>query len=153
MYSCVRVACLTDGWFQDAVNLAARLEGLGKFYKQYVVLSEATWHEPGVREAFCARCLDAVAVVGKRDTTLIFSILARRMEATANDLLIETWSRDMIMAYRAGSLDACWRALDKLDCLLPDDYTLSLMRERVKIMRDAGGVPPNWTGVVSMTSK
>ncbi len=43
--------------------------------------------------------------------------------------------------------------LDKLDCLLPGDYALGLMRERVKILRDAGGVPPNWTGVVLMTAK
>ncbi len=82
-----------------------------------------------------------MAVVGKREGTLIFTILSRRADATPTELAIEKHSRDMVYFYRAGELDASWRAVELLDILLPGDFAHGLVRERIRKLRADGGVP------------
>ncbi|MDR0554314.1 MAG: adenylate/guanylate cyclase domain-containing protein [Treponema sp.] len=57
----------------DAVNLAARLEGVNKQYGTWILTSEDTFKETGGR--VLARKLDRVRVVGKNDPTRIYEIL------------------------------------------------------------------------------
>ncbi|SDT95515.1 adenylate cyclase [Verrucomicrobium sp. GAS474] len=59
----------------DGVNLASRLESLNRHYGTAIVVSEAVWNSPGVREAFLFRRLDRVAVKGKAEGVAIFELL------------------------------------------------------------------------------
>lgn len=54
----------------DAVNLAARLEGINKQFGTYTIVSEATLER--MEEAFPVRELSRVAVVGRKDPVRIY---------------------------------------------------------------------------------
>ena len=58
----------------DAVNLAARLEGLTKLYKTPLLISEATRNKL-TPDAFGLRLIDKVAGNGKEDPVLIHEVL------------------------------------------------------------------------------
>ena len=58
----------------DAVNLAARLEGLTKLYKTPLLISEATRNKL-TPDAFGLRLIDKVAGKGKEDPVLIHEVL------------------------------------------------------------------------------
>jgi adenylate cyclase len=64
----------------DAVNLAARLESAAKRYGVYTVISEHTYN--AVKDAFEARLLDIVAVVGKDVPVSIYELLCRKGDMT-----------------------------------------------------------------------
>jgi len=58
----------------DSVNLASRLEGLNKFYRTRILVSEATFLAAG--DGILARKVDRVTVKGKREAVPIFELLA-----------------------------------------------------------------------------
>ncbi len=58
----------------DEVNLAARLEGLNKFYGTEIIVSQSTF-EHIEREGFVLRELDLVAVKGKATPTPIYELM------------------------------------------------------------------------------
>ena len=80
----------------DAVNLASRLEGVGKYYDQLVTASGEIMAQasPEVREYFF--CVDEIAVKGKAQPTRIF---AAKMNTTAD--IITSYSQ-AFDAYRKG---------------------------------------------------
>jgi adenylate cyclase len=136
----------------DTVNLAARLEGIGKHYRVNLTVSMATYTSPGVRETFVGRVLDVVKVVGKREPTKILTLIARRASATAGELEGERLSWLMIEAYVAGRLEEARSWLDEMHRLLPDDYSVHLMTEKVTRLQ-ATGLPAGWNGATAMTEK
>jgi adenylate cyclase len=64
----------------DSVNLASRLEGLNKHYGTRILVSGATLGAAG--EDFLARQVDSVTVKGKARPVGIHELVARRSEAT-----------------------------------------------------------------------
>jgi adenylate cyclase len=56
----------------DAVNLAARLEGLNKHFGTYLMCSNETFSQARNSEAFCGRKLAQVAVVGKKEAVTVW---------------------------------------------------------------------------------
>jgi adenylate cyclase len=80
----------------DAVNLAARLEGIGKYYGIYLTISAKTYSESNVADMYVARYIDIVSVVGKKETTVILTIIARRSVATNDQLKLESCSALMM---------------------------------------------------------
>jgi adenylate cyclase len=57
----------------DAVNMAARLEGINKYYDTSILISESVYEE--VKEVFLCRSLDIVAVKGKEKGVRIYELL------------------------------------------------------------------------------
>jgi len=57
----------------DPVNLASRLEGLTKYYGASIIISEHT--EKELKNKFCLRYLDKVAVKGKKQGIKIYQVL------------------------------------------------------------------------------
>lgn len=56
----------------DAVNLAARLEGLNKQFGTYLMCSDATFNKAGAEKPFYGRKLAQVAVVGKNEPVTVW---------------------------------------------------------------------------------
>jgi adenylate cyclase len=136
----------------DSINLAARLEGLGKYYGTDLTISKATYDQPGVREAFCGRVLDVVTVVGKNEATTILTLMARREAASACHLHLELLSHQMIDHYLGQRFHKCLEMLIAMNALLPQDVAIALLIGRVTKLIDFG-VPADWTPACSMTNK
>ncbi|MDR1179463.1 MAG: adenylate/guanylate cyclase domain-containing protein, partial [Spirochaetales bacterium] len=81
----------------NAVNLAARLEGVNKLYNTGgILISEYTRNEIG--EGFMCRGLDRVRVVGISTPVRLYELLALREEASAEDLEIcAAWEKALAL--------------------------------------------------------
>lgn len=112
----------------DTVNLASRLEGLGKVYDVSNIISRATVDEPGVREGFCVRCLDLVAVVGRTRPVVIYTLLEKRSRASMEQLRQERVSDAWMHEYVAGRLERCMELLREM----PLDKATMLVMKRVE---------------------
>ena len=60
----------------DAVNLAARLEGANKFYKNYTMISEFTYAQ--AKEAIDVGVLDTITVVGKDQPITVYDLIEKK---------------------------------------------------------------------------
>ena len=60
----------------DAVNLAARLEGANKFYKNFSMISDSTYAQ--AKDAIDVRELDTMRVVGKNEPITVYDLLERK---------------------------------------------------------------------------
>lgn len=136
----------------DTVNLASRLEGLGKHYGVELVVSMDTYDEPSVREMFVSRVLDVVAVVGRAQPTTILTLVARRDRASAAQLRVERLSVVAMDHYKARRFDDALDVLEQMDTLQPGHASTRALVERVRLLR-VTGVPDEWDGVVKATSK
>jgi len=60
----------------DSVNLAARLEGANKFYKNHQMISESTYAQ--AKDFIDTRELDRIRVVGKNEPVTVYDVLERK---------------------------------------------------------------------------
>ena len=67
----------------DAVNLASRLEGINKQFGTWILASEALRNAVG--DAFAAREISRVAVVGRREAVRVFELFPREDSAARAD--------------------------------------------------------------------
>jgi adenylate cyclase len=81
----------------DSVNLASRLEGLNKVYGTGILASQAVRDAAG--PAFEWRTLDRVAVVGRREGTLVSELLGERGQAAAEVLRARDLYESALEAY------------------------------------------------------
>jgi len=77
----------------DAVNLAARLEGANKFYKNYSMISENTYKlcsdDIDVRE------LDRILVVGRNEPVVVYDLMDKKNKVSGK-------TADMVVEYEKG---------------------------------------------------
>ncbi len=64
----------------DSVNLAARLEGANKFYKNYSMISESTYEQ--AKDHIDTRELDRIRVVGKKEPVTVYDVIERKGETS-----------------------------------------------------------------------
>ena len=126
----------------DTVNLASRLEALGKQYGVSILVSEGT--RQAVGDEFEFREIDTIAVVGKTETVDIFELVAGRDELTAEQSRLLTDFHSGLMQYRAGN----WAEarISFADCLdqNTDDGPSRTLLNRIDGQETA---PKNWDGV------
>jgi adenylate cyclase len=133
----------------DAVNLAARLEGVAKQYGVTIVMSETT--RAAVPEMPC-RELDRVRVKGRTEPVTLFEPLgsgdvltdARREEQVEYDRALAAW--------RAGDWIQADRLFEALQIQHPEQRLYKLYRERVAVLR-AQPLLSDWDGVFTLTEK
>lgn len=74
----------------DSVNTASRLEGLNKFYRTQILISDQTYEE--AKSFVEARLVDQVAVYGKEEPIRIYELLGRKGKITKEQsFLIESF--------------------------------------------------------------
>lgn len=133
----------------DAVNLAARLEGLTKFYGVELVVSEFT--RRGLDDILC-RKLDLVRVKGKHKAVAIYEPVCLVMDA--DDRLQSELSGydEALSAYYQQQWAVADEAFGALASQYPDKKLYTLYRDRIAGLRRAG-LPAEWDGVFVHTTK
>jgi class 3 adenylate cyclase len=131
----------------DEVNLASRIEGQTKRYKQPILISGAIYQR--VKNELPCRLVDYVAVKGKKVGVRIYTarseVAGREAEAwTLHEKALERYfSRDF-----RGASELLLKVLE----LLPGDVPAELFLERCRAYSSAPP-PPDWDGVEVLTEK
>jgi len=128
----------------DAVNLAARLEGVNKQFDTYTMISEATATE--LTDEFRCRELGRVGVVGRAAPVVVLEPYFAEQHRDAADLL-EIFHRALQLYYN-GSFAEAGQLFESISAVDPPSARYS---ERCRMLQEAP--PPDWAGVWVMTSK
>lgn len=134
----------------DAVNLAARLEGANKEYGTSIMISEHTC--AACRDHIEVRELDAIRVVGKEETVVVYELLGRRGGLTPERQQLLALYNEGLGLYRRRE----WRQAAELFAGIlekhPDDGPALTYMERCL---DYQIRPPgkNWDGVYTLKIK
>lgn len=134
----------------DAVNLAARLEGVNKEYGTSILISEAT--RDRVRGRFRTRELGRVRVVGKREAVGIFELLAAEGEPLPFDGAVLAEYEAALALFRERRWADALAGFERVLARRPGDGPSAWHAERARAFL-AAPPPPGWDGVVDLTSK
>ena len=139
----------------NAVNLAARLEGVNKVYHSWVLVSETTWNAADSGEhkgVLLARRLDKVRVVGINTPVQLYNILGIKAELDENLIESVKLFHQGLDLYLQKDFENARKIFDAATRKYPDDQTAAVFSARCMSFLEKG-VPADWDGVVNMTSK
>lgn len=131
----------------DMVNLASRLEGLTKVYKQDLLVSESLHYK--IRDLLPWRLLDTVAVKGKERGVKIYTI---RKELSEDQARVWSAHNEGMDLYYARDFAAAIGRFREAGSILPDDYPSEMMLQRAEEFQLAPP-PEEWNGVRVMETK
>lgn len=130
----------------DTVNLASRLEGLTKYYKRPIIVSE-TVRERIADEIFL-REVDTVKVKGKEAATAIYAV---ELDPEPFSETFTDHYHKGLKLYKMGSWDTALEYFNACAAAIPDDPVTALFIERCKAFRDRP--PSDWDGAVVLDFK
>jgi adenylate cyclase len=133
----------------NAVNLAARLEGVNKQYHTGgILISEYTKNEIG--DEFICRSLDRVRVVGINTPVRLYELLGLRSEAGAQDILA-AWE-DALARYENREFREAAEIFQSVAARNEADGTARLYMDKC---REYAAAPPpaDWDGINNLTQK
>ncbi|TVQ21336.1 MAG: adenylate/guanylate cyclase domain-containing protein [Spirochaetaceae bacterium] len=131
----------------DMVNLASRMEGLTKYYKQQVLFSETLHAEVG--DTLPTRLIDKVAVKGKTQGVRIYTAASSLSNPHRRLWKIHNEGMEDFFARRFSEAVTKFKQALVID---PDDYAAAQMLARAETFRDTPP-PADWTGVEVMQTK
>ncbi len=137
----------------DAVNLAARIEGMTKMYDADLLVSEDTVAALGTADTdYLVRFIDRVRVKGKQKPVAVWQVLGRagdpRLAQVEPHLPIYA---EALERYLARDFEVAAAALKRFLAAVPDDTAAALHLDRCQ--QFAGGIDDDWDGVVSLSTK
>jgi adenylate cyclase len=134
----------------DTVNLAARLEGLGKTYGAPILVSAAC--REAAKDRIVMRPIDVVAVKGKKEGVKVYEPLALVSENDARAQSVAALSERAMDAYLSRRFEEARALFDEVLMTLPGDLAATTLRDRA---RRYEGEPPaaDWSGEHVMTEK
>ncbi|QWF71895.1 adenylate/guanylate cyclase domain-containing protein [Methylomonas paludis] len=127
----------------DAVNLAARLQGLTGSYGAAIIVSAATRQQA---PEFIYRELDTVTVKGKQIPITLYQPLCSLEQATPQLLQQLNQLDTALQHYRQANWAAAEQIFTNLQNQNPGDKLYSLYRQRISHFRTHPPAP-NWSGV------
>ena len=128
----------------DAVNLAARLEGVNKQFGTYTMISQSTCDL--LQDAFAVRELARVAVVGRKEPVTVYEpMFAAEYEARKD--FLNTFAKGLELFYN-GDFPAAMETFSSIRNL---DPAAAAYADKCHMMIKEA--PQNWQGVWVMTSK
>jgi adenylate cyclase len=135
----------------NAVNLAARLEGVNKQYNTGgILVSEYTREMVG--DEFVLRSLDRVRVVGINTPLRLFELLALASEAPPElPAITAQWER-AVGAYEKGDFDGALGIFSEISARNPRDLTAGIYISRCESCK-ISPPKPGWDGVTNLTQK
>jgi adenylate cyclase len=133
----------------DNVNLASRLEGMTKEYRNRVIISEFT--QAQVSDQFVTREVDRIRVKGKKKPVVIYELLAPISERHTYEALLTKYNAALDV-YRSQNWLEAVGAFGELLLAYPDDGPTQILLQRsVEFLEEAP--EPDWDGVYVMKSK
>jgi class 3 adenylate cyclase/HAMP domain-containing protein len=132
----------------DMVNLASRLEGLTKEYRQPLLISEGL--QTRIKDKVPFRLIDRVAVKGKKQGVRIYT--ARRKLSDAES---EAWglhNAAMEQFYPDRDFQGAAERFRQVQRILPQDYAAQLLEDRCQQYMQ-NPPPRDWDGVTVMEHK
>ena len=127
----------------DTVNLASRLESANKFYGTRCLVSRATI--AAAAQAVEAREIDRLVVAGQTRPQIVFEIMGRGGELSAEQIALRVHYSDGLAAYRARRWDEATSALKAALAAAPGDGPCMVLLTRVESLRD-NPPPADWDG-------
>lgn len=133
----------------DAVNLGARLEGLTKFYGVKILVGPETY---AAIDDWSFRPIDRIRVKGKLEPVSVYEPIAPRK------VLSDAWQQELTLwadTYQT-YLNRNWALTrEKLNELINQSQSPALYQVYLNRLTDleAEGVPPDWDGTYTHTSK
>jgi class 3 adenylate cyclase len=127
----------------DTVNLASRLESANKFYGTRCLVSQATI--AAADQAVEAREIDRLVVAGQTRPQVVFEIMGRAGELSAEQIALRARYSDGLAAFRARHWDEATSALKAALAAAPGDGPCMVLLARAERLRDN---PPSvdWDG-------
>ncbi len=137
----------------DAVNLAARMEGLTKNYGANIVMSEQTLIKMLESDQFNFRFLDWVQVKGKTQPVSVFEIFDGDVETMAH-LKGETKSlfEEALLIYHDQEFAQAAPMFEQIIARNPDDVAAQIYLTRCREFI-TNGTPNGWHGVETLEEK
>jgi class 3 adenylate cyclase/HAMP domain-containing protein len=131
----------------DPVNLASRLEGATKMYKQPILVSQDVYDR--VKDSVRCRQIDRIQVKGKTEGVSVYT--ARSALAPAEE---KAWAihADAMSAYYRRDFPASAKGFREILSILPDDYPASILLGRSEAYEKTPP-PADWDGVEVLTEK
>jgi len=131
----------------DTVNLASRIEGLTKYYKVNILISQNTYNL--VKSVFLCRKIDLVAVKGKKEPIVIYELISPINESTEiQKKLVQDYEKAFSLYFNKEFS----KALSLFNILSKEDES---SKEFVLRCKEFEKNPPetSWNGVWTMKSK
>ncbi len=131
----------------DAVNLAARLEGLTKVYGSKILITEETLIKINDPTLYNYRFLDVVKVKGKNEAVYIFEIIDGDPE-DIRELKNKTKNQfnQAIQHYKSKEFQEALMLFTEVQDINPEDQAAALYMKRCQKFIDLG-FPDDWDGV------
>lgn len=137
----------------DAVNLAARMEGLTKNYGAGIVMSDQTLLRLANSDNYNYRFLDLVQVKGKQQPVSVFELFDGDPPAMANlKLKTKTLFEEGLLIYHDQDFQAAKAKFTQVLAINPADKAAQIYLERVTTYQ-IYGPPPDWQGVETLAEK
>ncbi len=137
----------------DAVNLAARLEGLTKLYKTPLLISETTMNQL-TPEAFKTRLIDRVAVKGKVDPVLVYEVLESELPQIMEGKIIHLdHFKNGFDFYQNQQFEKALELFKECYKNVPEDRVSGLYIERCEMLISKGWNAETWDGINYMDTK
>jgi len=137
----------------DAVNLAARIEGLNKMYGSYVSLSDETLSAMKESDRYRHRFMDKVRVKGREDAVTVYEVFEGDPAGLA-ELKEQTKSafESGIQLYYGKKFAEASVHFNQVLEKNPGDLAARIYLKRCANYM-VNGVPPDWTGVETLLEK
>ena len=134
----------------NAVNLAARLEGVNKQYGTWILISDATCAQVG--DDFVTRKLDRVRVVGIQEPVRLYELLDTRQDVDSRTAEGVEEFHKAIELFENKNWEGALAGFEKVLESLPDDGPATTF---IKRCRDYIRKPPaaGWDGVFNLSMK
>ncbi len=134
----------------NAVNLAARLEGVNKQYGTWILVSDATHRETG--ELFTVRQLDRVRVVGINEPVRLYELVDERQLTPDNVLEGLNFFHKGLEFFENRAWSEASEMFKKCHNTIDDDAPSEIYMKRcLKFSQDPP--PEEWDGVFNLTQK
>ena len=137
----------------DAINTASRVEGLNKFYKTQLLITESVYKGLTSPEKYLIRLIDKVILKGKVGGTGIYEVKPLPTgEVLESERLYYTLYAEAFAFYEKGDFTKAEAAFKSCLEKKNDDAVAKLQMERC-IEFQKSGVPQGWDGTYALREK
>ncbi|MEM7182262.1 MAG: ATP-binding protein [Spirochaetota bacterium] len=138
--------------YSDHVNLSSRLEGLNKYYRTSILVSETMKELVRHNSNFDFRYIDKVRVKGKESFVTVYEVLDRENPKDKQKITYQDRYNDALQFYLLGKYKESKGLFASMQAEFSQDYILQMYLERCDVLL-ANPPGKTWDGVYTMQDK